>query len=222
MPSGFVKNVVGYCDRISVLPKESIALKLSSYKPGKAQVSIVELISGDDRPHGTGLIENVIDPSLGDSIEIPFQPLALGSYASVTSMPELVAGRLEVLVYPTLPDEEPQTLVNMAGVRLYITEHGFGVASSDTTLFLEVPVQRHRWYEVSLEFGHPVTLKIKKLPLGSGEKVLTWAVIDDVDIAVGAGDWLFAAREAAKECFNGRLEAPSIICLLYTSPSPRD
>ena len=64
---------------------------------------------------------------------------------------------------------------------------------------------------MSLEFGHPVTLKIKKLPLGSGEKVLTWAVIDDVDIAVGAGDWLFAAREAAKECFNGRLEAPSII-----------
>lgn len=211
MPSGFVKNVVGYCDRISVLPDESIALKLSSYKPGKAQVSIVELISGDDRPHGTGLIENVIDPSLGDAIEIPFQPLALGSYASVTSMPELVAGRLEVLVYPTLPDQEPQTLVNMAGARLYITEHGFGVASPDTTLFLEVPVQRHRWYEVSLEFGHPVTLKIKKLPLGSGEKVLTWAVIDDVDLAVEAGDWLFATREAAKECFNGRLEAPSII-----------
>ena len=210
IPGGFIKNVIGYCDRISVRPRESIALKLSSYTPGKAQVSIVELISGDDRPHGTGLIENIIEPSLGDAIEVPFQPLELGSYGSVASMPELSEGRLNLLVYPTLLRQEPQTLVNMAGVRLYITQHGFGVSSSDREIFLEIPVQRHRWYGVSLEFGRPVTLTIKKLLLGSAEKLLVWTATEDIDIPVGAGDWFFAAMGTATECFNGRLEAPSI------------
>ncbi len=211
IPGGFVKNVIGYCDRISVLPGESIGLKLSSYTPGKAQVSIVELISGDDRPHGTGLIEKVIESSLGDAIEVPFQPLAQGSYGRVSSMPELGEGQLEVLVYPTLPRKAPQTLVNMAGVKLYVTENGFGVSSSEQDLFLDVTVQTHRWYEVSLEFGRPVTLKIKKLPLGSAEKPLAWTVIDDVDLSIGAGDWFLGAKQAGEECFNGRIEAPSIL-----------
>ncbi|MEE3279133.1 MAG: N,N-dimethylformamidase beta subunit family domain-containing protein [Pseudomonadota bacterium] len=211
IPDGFVKNVIGYCDKISVLPREPITLKLSSYTPGPAHVSVVQLVSGDDRPHGTGFIEKIIEASLGDSIDVPFQPLALGSYGLVPSMPELSEGQFNVLVYPTLPREEPQTLVNMAGVKLYVTEHGFGVSSSSADMFIEVSVQSHRWYEASLEFGHPVTLKIKRLPSGSAEKLRVWTIIDDVDLRIGAGDWIFAASKAAKECFNGRLEAPSIL-----------
>ena len=125
-------------------------------------------------------------------------------------MPELTEGHLNVLVYPTLPREEPQTLLNMAGVKLYVTKHGFGVSSSGADLIIEISVQSHRWYDVSLEFGHPVTLKIKKLPSGSAEKLLIRTIIGDVDLEIGAGDWIFAATEAAIDCFNGRLEAPSI------------
>ena len=48
------KNVVGYCDPLSVAPGESIAFKVGAYGASRYRANIVRLICGDDTPGGAG------------------------------------------------------------------------------------------------------------------------------------------------------------------------
>ena len=76
--------MVGYCDPLSVVAGNTIRFKLSSESPGLADMVLVRLISGDDRPHGTGLIEEKVSVDLPDSIELNYQEVVPGSYAAFT------------------------------------------------------------------------------------------------------------------------------------------
>ena len=97
--SGFTKDVVGYCDPISVVAGNEIRFKLSSETPGPAKLAMVRLISGDDRPHGTGLIEEKASVALPDSIELEHQQVVPGSYAIFT-MPTARALDVEFAFFP--------------------------------------------------------------------------------------------------------------------------
>ena len=110
LPEGFEKNVIGYCDPLSVRPGDEIGFKLSSYTPGPAQVCVVKLISGDDRPHGTGLIEEPVECDIAGSVDLVSQPLKPGSYAHIEGMPPVGHGEFTIWVYPTLVGYDPQTI----------------------------------------------------------------------------------------------------------------
>ncbi|MFT7653183.1 MAG: hypothetical protein ACI9UU_002293, partial [Candidatus Azotimanducaceae bacterium] len=63
LPGGFVKDIIGYCDPLSVLPGEIVGFKLGAWGEAVGQqpeASIVRITSGDTRPHGTGLIESEV------------------------------------------------------------------------------------------------------------------------------------------------------------------
>ena len=58
--NGYKKNVLGYCDPLSIVAGKKLRFKLSTQTPGPVEIELVRLISGDDRPHGTGLIEEKV------------------------------------------------------------------------------------------------------------------------------------------------------------------
>jgi N,N-dimethylformamidase len=212
LPGGFEKDVVGYCDPLSARVGEQIDFKLSSYTPGSAIVSVVQLVSGDDRPHGTGLIERELETDIDAGIELIEQPLVTGSYAYVENMPAAVSGDLSVWVYPTLVREQPQTILNMAGVSLWVSMAGFGLKSPASELSLQADIQERRWYHLRLAFGPSTEFTVQRLQAGVAETDGHWQVASDQGFALPAGDWYMAAGGPGQAHFNGRLEAPTLTC----------
>ena len=211
LPQGFVKDVIGYCDPLSVLPGEQVHFKLSSYRAGSAQISLVRLISGDDRPHGTGLIEEVVDAGLPTEVTLGKQPLITGSYAVVPDMPALSAGEFECWAYPTLLRSAAQCVANLNGLKVCVSQDGVTATQHHCEAAIEHPLRERRWYHVKVRFGEGVALDVSGKPLGSAEA--GWHATASGDGAheqIPAGDWLFGAADRGVEHFNGRLEAPVV------------
>ena len=207
LPNGFVKDVVGYADKISVYPNEQLAFKLGSYQPGEASAAIVKLISGDDRPHGTGLIEEHV-AALGTQLEIPYQPLITGSYASVAGLPQVLSGSLELWVYPTLPESDATTVVNMAGVLLQVNSTGFQLVADGVQEQILCAMEASRWYQVIVKFGENAEIQVRKLSGGTAEPHREIHHVLNKALTLPDGEWCFAATERGVQHFNGRIENP--------------
>jgi len=210
LPGGFVKDVVGYCNPLSVRAGERVDFMLSSYAPGTADVSVVELISGDDRPHGTGLIEHPVTADISGAVELEQQPLRPGSYGLIQGLPALARGCLQVWVFPTLLREAPQTVINMAGVRLQVSSAGFQIDSEHGELALSMPVALRRWHQVMLSFGADAVLQVAARAGGIAEEGVTAEVSAQQALQLPAGDWYLAANAPGEAHFNGRIEAPML------------
>ncbi len=209
-PEGFEKEVIGYCDPLSVRPGATIGFKLSSYSPGPADVSLVKLISGDDRPHGTGLIEKPLDSDMTSPVNLTTQALVPGSYARVAQMPGFDSGEFDIWVYPTLVREAGQVIVNLAGLRLQVDTSGFSAHWPNGSLQVRLNIQQRRWYQLRLSFGDAVGLSVERYAGGVGEQNQRWREDSGEGAELVAGDWLFAAQAPGVKHFNGRLEAPRL------------
>ena len=148
--NGFVKEVIGYCDPLCLRAGQSMQFYLSSHSPGEATLQLVELVSGDDRPHGTGLIERAVATDLPNMVSLSEQPLFPGSCATVASMPAIDEGRFQLLVYPTLPESQPVCVANLAGVAIMSDITGFWVEGGPQ---VTMPIHSHRWYRLTFTFG---------------------------------------------------------------------
>ena len=87
MPARFVKEIVGYVDPLSVRAGDTLNVCISCDVPGEYDATLVRLISGDARPHGTGFREIEIDASLRGRYKAEQQPLLPGSYAVLPDLP---------------------------------------------------------------------------------------------------------------------------------------
>ncbi len=56
------KKIVGYTNRISVQPGETVRFMVSCYGVSHYRADIVRLISGDRHPEGAGFKETVMEP----------------------------------------------------------------------------------------------------------------------------------------------------------------
>ena len=76
------KGIVGYADRLSVQPGETVQFMVSSQLT-RYQAEIVRLIHGDPNPNGPGIKENVIEASVNREYAGRHQELVVGSYVTV-------------------------------------------------------------------------------------------------------------------------------------------
>lgn len=81
-------GISGYPDRLSVHPGESVRIMVST-KEKRFTSDIVRIFHGDADPKGPGIKEEVIDSAVNRTYRGRYQPLPLGSYASVPRAPEL-------------------------------------------------------------------------------------------------------------------------------------
>ena len=204
LSGGFKKDIVGYCDPLSALPGDSISFKLGAWNgSGEASAQIVKLISGDDRPHGTGLIESPVEEL--ESVAVEHQLLAPGSYGVVEDLPSITEGSISLWFYPTLLRAERQTILSTQGISIKISESGVYILGDDGDVYLEVELQIRRWYALSLEFGASSKLTLTSKPEGLGDRNFTLSV-EGSGLSASGGSLYLACLNPGDETFNGRLQ----------------
>ena len=210
LPDGYVKDVVGYCDPLSARPGDAISFKVSSHTPGPAQFELVRLISGDDRPHGTGLIEAAVDGGIPSEVGLDHQPLVQGSYATIDDMPALTEAKISVWFYPTLPSESWRTLMNCAGTVISTSAEGVRVTHAGEALTVAMPMSANRWYRLTLAIADAVELSVLRRGGGVAEADTSAGGQMASVGGLSGGTWVLAATERGQDHFNGRLEAPAV------------
>ena len=218
LTNGYQKNVLGYCDPLSIVAGNHVHFKLSTQEPGPVDIQLVRLISGDDRPHGTGLIEEEIRTDLPKQIDLRHQKVVSGSYGHF-DMPGIEQIELEFLFYPTLLKEEAQTLFNFAGLSLSFSKQGFRLNSENQHTEIQFQPKVKRWHRITLSSGLK-EIAFTRISIGPGEKEETEVFSFEETRSVSGGTWYVACRRPGVEHFNGRLEgfvirdSSEIVCSL--------
>ena len=202
------KHLVGYCDPLTVRAGGEVHFKVSSDTPGSAETAIVELICGDDRPHGTGFEERVLDQAIQAQIDVPQQPLQPGSYGAVADMPAMQSWRLELAMLPTLRTDNTQCVFALPGLALLLGPQGLWIETAAGTTSPPLEVLHSRWHHLTLESSGQLNVRATGNG-GSGERQAIEATTElGRPIALHAGAWLFACSAPGANHFNGRLTGP--------------
>ena len=106
-------KIVGYADRLSVQPGETVRFMVSSELPSY-RADIVRLVHADDSPGGPGFKEEEVPTSVSGEYPGRKQDLHSGSYVIVPDSPALrLSGSftLQAWVYPTTPEKGVQEIL---------------------------------------------------------------------------------------------------------------
>ncbi|MCW2976965.1 MAG: hypothetical protein JWM06_2246 [Actinomycetia bacterium] len=227
--TSLVDELVGYWDRLSARPGETVELKLSSTTGAPASVELVRLVHGHRGPAGPGFVQQPVAPLATDLALAP-HPLRLGSCAVASgtwSAPEALS--LTTIVQATRPVGRQGLLAAFdadAG-------HGWQMLLDDG-----VPVFEHRsvdgvlvlrataalsracWHVLAVRLAADGACTLLAAPVVGGVPTLWESRVDGrrAPGPIGAGPTLtiaaagWSAREAAGvEHFDGKLEAPKVL-----------
>ena len=199
------KTIVGYLNHISVAPGDNLQAMVSTTASG-FDASLVRLISGDDRPHGTGYRDESIDASFSGRYPGRSQPLTRGSFAELPEIPALDEFRFCCLLYPTLAKNEPQTIVRAPGFELSLVNEVLTLETDSGRTAMRRRVRLHRWHEIDLRAeANTLHLTLSAAGVGPAEADAHDAIDSDLAVQTAQGSWVLAAGT-----FNGRIEAPRI------------
>ena len=99
-------RLIGYSDRMSVRPGESLRFMVSCEEVFAYHAEIVRLVSGDLHPRGLGLIEHPVATSITGRYAGRYQPIHAGSYAIIEAqdgLDRLGDFTLQAMIWPTSP-----------------------------------------------------------------------------------------------------------------------
>ena len=100
------KRIVGYTDRISAAPGETVRFMVSCYGVARYRADIVRLISGDLHPDGAGFKEQVIETAAGGEYAGREQVIHGGSHGVIDDgapFAALSSFTLQAMIWPTTP-----------------------------------------------------------------------------------------------------------------------
>jgi N,N-dimethylformamidase len=202
--------LVGYLDRLSGRPGETIAVKVSSQAAGPYMADLVRIIHADPNPNGPGMKLEEIASAFAGSYPSRVQHVHPGSYGVVEAalaVPE--GGSIRLKVQPGLLTA-PQPVLSLGGTVLRVSAEGAMLeAGGVTTAQVKAPMLERCWYELTAIFaGGQVTLTQSALKQSWG--------VNDSGTATGAAvppsgaRLLFAADDTGGR-FDGRLEDPALL-----------
>ena len=222
--------LIGYTDRLSVEPGETLEFKVSSRSGQPFEARLVRVICGDPNPDGPGIKEVPVPSDFEGSWPSRPKDAHLGSFARVRgARPEGGAMTVVATVWPTRPEREGQGIVSWlaggAGLALVLDgKRGAvlraAVPGGGAALEAAVgkPLRTRAWYRVwgSVDPDSGV-IAVGQAPLDGSR------VVDDAGAArlrvealspAGAGSDLFIAAlggDPVAGCFNGKVERPYIV-----------
>ncbi len=236
-------KIVGYADRYSVAPGETIAFKVSIEEGDHFSARLVRVVQGDCNPDGPGLkFRHVPTPIDGRYPGRP-QRIDAGSYMTVDTMPALAATSFTffAMVWPTLPGAGVQTLAAQwdpqrnAGFRIGLSADGrLALTVGDgsgaiATVTTDAPMMKRQWYSVALAIDparRSVTLSQRPLrpyPMVADAGYYR-GLIDLTPMAVEAPLLLAGCGEAGGTIglhFDGKIDSPAFLAGLH-SPDRHD
>jgi N,N-dimethylformamidase len=212
MSDRFVKQIVGYADPLSVRAGDTLNVCISCDVPGEYDATLVRLISGDARPHGTGFREIALDASLRGRYAAERQPLTPGSYAVLPDLPALDALTFACWLFPTLLEPRDQTIVRCGSFRVVVNASGLVVVIGEARSEISVRLIERRWYRVVVVAGASICVHIDGTPATPSERPLhhRTAFPAPDGLSVPRGNWELAREAPGTGHFNGRIEAVRI------------
>ncbi len=176
-----MKTIVGYADRWSAAPGDTLEFKVSTYGSAEYRATLVRVVCGDDDPERGLYREEEIEAPFNGSWPGRSQATAAGSHVVVPMAPPL--GRLESLtvaawIFPTTPGSAEQGIVAhwdaalSKGFALVITAHGVPAFRTGDGRISEVrldePLEPRRWTLVSGSFDRRSgEIRIRRYRAGS-------------------------------------------------------
>ncbi|HEY6981999.1 N,N-dimethylformamidase beta subunit family domain-containing protein [Reyranella sp.] len=220
--------LTGYADRISARVGEKIAFKVSSVGPEPYHVRLVRIVRGDPNPAGPPPRLEDLSHYFAERFPSREQRAWPGSYALIdraATLKPFAALSLEALIWPTLPQDGPQTVISRrdpatgAGFSLLVTADGMALEVGDAKVIVGKSLRARTWYRVWAD-ADPTTgvLRVGQQPLRRSHAVEdegTATMMAPTPLALDAGQPIVIAAELAADrpvhrCFNGKIEAPSM------------
>ena len=157
--------MVGYADRLSVAPGETIRFMVSVDGEARYRADIVRLKSGDWHPRGAGFKEELVATTVNGEYPGRKQEIHPGSFAIVDDDPRLAlhSFSLQAMIWPTTPLKGRQTILakwsvaRNCGFALGIDDAGaLTLMIGDGERVAEISIGRalreREWYFVAANF----------------------------------------------------------------------
>lgn len=214
--------LIGYTDRLSMRPGESLEVKVSSVGPAPYKAELVRVISGDPNPSGPGIrTESVASDFEGTYPSRP-QTAVLGSHMRADAagpLPPVVT--LRAVVWPTTPDKGRQGVLcqgaEVGGIALAIGPTGAEVSCGGVHLATGRRLRPRTWYRLTAVIDIVAgRLAVRQEPLGDAGR---WdeAASAEAGLSVNAmpaSDHPFLVAALSDDDtaghFNGKIEAPAV------------
>jgi N,N-dimethylformamidase len=160
-------RIIGYADRLSVAPGETIAFMVSCDEVAAYRAEIVRLTCADPDPGGPGISYEIAAVPGGGSVPGRYQPVHPGSFGVVDRGPRLdptVGFSVAAFVWPTLPRRGEQAILGRwsesdgSGYALFVSSDGslalrVGDGSGPArTVATGVPLATRAWSWVGASF----------------------------------------------------------------------
>ncbi len=221
-------KILGYPDRYSVAPGETIKFMVSLEEETAFDARLVRVVHGDCNPEGPGLKFREIAHKANKSYPGHRQSIDAGSYMIASKVPVLSGSSFSfsAYVWPTLPQNPMQTIASQWNAR---TGSGFRIMVDRGALTLIVAdaqgnaarralpqlMLRRNWYEIRVTVdGKTGRFSLEQTP------VLAKAVIADggklagkLNVLPGTARGIYLAGTpqaggTVGEHFDGKIEAP--------------
>ena len=155
-----MKNIqlLGYSDKLSVRPGETVSFKISSTLKKKFTASLKRSISADPNPKGVGIIEEdaskYFKTTSYPSREQTFKP---GSYA-VSKKPIKISIKknltLLVIIFPTLSSSKDQSIITIDNIEIYINSKGSSaIRVGKKSISIKEPLELRSWYKIKVKIS---------------------------------------------------------------------
>lgn len=212
--------LIGYSDRLSARPGDTIAFKVSSTAMEPYTARLMRSISADPNPAGVGILEESVGSAFPkQSFPSRFQPFFPGSYARTEKRVTLAVGEgfaMTANVFPTLMKYSQQTILSLGHVSLFLnTDGAAAVRVGETVLSTALPLSLRTWYRLQAGFDPGTSeLFVRQSVIGCAPPV----PINSTETCGAPPDVIedricIAARwrdGKASDHFNGKIEAPSL------------
>lgn len=215
-------SLVGYTDRFSARPGETIGVKVSSDLPTPYHADLVRMHCADPNPDGPGVVIEEIPSSFAGSYASVKQQIRTGSCGFVKPADLRLEGQWTVCmrVQPWLLNDHDQVALHIqADQSLSVILHRGGTRVQIGTARCELSTTLHerQWYELRL-VGNGETLLVMQTPISPDGAALpsstaSMALPQTMGRVTGV---TFAAAPSISEnefhkYFNGRIEHPFIL-----------
>lgn len=219
--------LVGYCDRWSAKPGQSVKFMVSSSDPAPFDVRFVRHLCADPNPAGPGYREIAMASPVDGSHFAPAQAARRGSFGAASGLavqPD-TALAIGATVWPTLPQAGRQGVVALAaaGWRILLGFEGgrafAEVSAADgrrARAAVDAPMLARRWYDLALLLHPGGRLQLAQRPRSPLGRIVDAGMAEAAGPAPAAGvcDVLLAALPGDDghpgAHLNGKLERPTL------------
>ena len=222
--------LIGYCDRLSGRPGDTIEFKVSSISAAPFTARLYRSISADPNPAGPGIIERAVPSAMDGSYPSRLQKFHPGSHAIADQgLPETVSGgfQLSAVIWPTLIRKPGmvtnggQAVLSCGAITLMIDESGaIAGQAGERRVSSNEPMRTRAWYRVCLSYdAGSGALTVSQEPVKNGHVAHGTIIAPGLSLngrpIIGAmenvpGPRLGDIPAAIGAHFNGKIEAPAI------------